>query len=36
MKDELIRKDVEGSGSGVILWHYPGIYLKGLRKPRSE
>jgi hypothetical protein len=25
-------KDLEGSSHGLILWYYPGIYLKGLRK----
>jgi hypothetical protein len=28
----LIRKNVEGSGGGLILKHYPGICLEGLRK----
>jgi hypothetical protein len=30
---ERIWKDLEGSGMGLILRHYSGIHLKGLRKP---
>jgi hypothetical protein len=32
VNDELERMDMGGSGLGLILRYYPGIFLEGLRK----
>jgi hypothetical protein len=34
--EKLTRKDMEGSGYGLISRYYPGTHLEGLRKSRNS